>query len=94
MTHVPGQVENDIDTTNQVVGNVLASDISANDFDAIGNPLQVEWVSSLCRQKCVDNNHLHTQFNETTGEIAADKTHATGNQHGTTVILGTKFVQF
>ena len=91
---MPGEVENNINTAHQVVCNVVASDISVKHFDPIGNPLQVKWVSSLFGQKSVDNDHLYTPFNEATRKIATDETHATGNQHGTTVVLGTKVVQF
>jgi len=66
----------------------------AQKLNLIGNPLKIKRVSSLFRQECVDDDHLHTQFNEAVGKIAADKPHATGNQHGTTVVLGVKVVQF
>ena len=94
MTHVPGEVENNINTANQMVCDIVASDIGANEFDPIGNPFKVKRVSPLFRQQSVDNDHLHIPVNKASSKIAADKTHATGNQNGTTVILGTKVVQF
>lgn len=89
-----GEVENNIDTTDQVVHNEIVSDISTNDLNLIGNPVKIKRVSSLFRQEGIDDDHFHTQLNEAAGKIATDKTHATGNQHGTTVILGMKVVQF
>jgi hypothetical protein len=77
-----------------MVGNVIGSDISTNHFNPISNPLEVKWVSALLRQECVDDNHLHTQFHERAGKIAADKAHAAGNQHGSTIIFGTNVIHF
>ena len=94
MTDVSGEVENNINATDEMVYNIVVTDITANDFHSIGNSVQVELVCPLFRQECVDNDYLNPHFNEGAGKVAADKAHATGNQHGTTVILGTKIVQF
>ena len=40
MTHVSGEIENNVDTADQVIDDVIASNISADHFDAIGNALK------------------------------------------------------
>ena len=39
------------------------------------------------RHQRIDDCHFNTEVNECVREIAADKPHATGDQHGTTVVL-------
>jgi hypothetical protein len=77
-----------------VVCNVIASNIGANEFELIGNSVQVKRISTLFRQEGVDNDHFNAHLDQAAREIAADEAHATGDQHGTTVILGTKVVHF
>jgi hypothetical protein len=94
VTHVTGEIENNINTTNEVICNVIGSDISANYLNPISNPVQVKWVTSLRRQECINDYHLDAQLHEAAGKIAADKTHATRNQDGATIILRMKFIHF
>ena len=88
------EIEDNINTANQVVCNVIVSDISVNDFHLIGNPVQVEWISSLLRQECVDNYHFDTQLDEAAREIAANESHAARDKHSASVILRTKVDHF
>lgn len=87
VTDLSREVENDVNTTNYVVGNVIIPNVAANEFDPIGNAVEVERITSLLRHKRINDCHFDTQVNECVREIAADKPHAAGDQHGTTVVL-------
>ena len=87
VTDLSREIENDVDTTNDVIGNVVIPNVAANDFDAIGDAVEVKRITALLRHQRIDDCHFNTEVNECVREIAADKPHATGDQHGTTVVL-------
>ena len=87
VAHLSGEIENNVDTTNDVIDNVVISDIAVNEFDTIGDAVEVKRITSLFRQQRINDCHFNTQINECVREITANKPHATGDQHGTTVVL-------
>ena len=87
VTDLSRKVENDVDTTNDVIGDVVIPNVAANDFDTIGNAVEVKRIPSLLRQKRINDCHFNTQLNECMRQIAADEPHAARDQHGTAVVL-------
>src|SRR5262249_19428681 len=86
VTHLAGEVEDDITALDQVVHRRRLGEVGAIDVDAIGDRVDVEQVAAVVRDERIDQQHVGAEIHQPAGEIAADEAEAASNHHGSTAI--------